>query len=91
MVGDLSELEMLRVLLWSRTIWATAMIDSAILLTTLIGGGIFATAYGLSYSHWKDHFLDQAAEQTINYLCKEGYVKYKRLPDGELELIPLEE
>jgi len=67
------------------------MIDSAILLTTLIGGGIFATAYGLSYSHWKDHFLDQATEQTINYLCKQGYVKYKYRSDGELELIPLEE
>jgi hypothetical protein len=33
---------------------------------------------------------EKAIEETIVYLCENGYVKHRELEDGEVEIIPLE-
>jgi hypothetical protein len=33
---------------------------------------------------------ERAIEDTITYLCKEGYIKHRHLSDCEIEIIPLE-
>jgi len=67
------------------------MIDDSYILTFIIVGGIFAIAYMIAWVQLKQKGNDDAIAATINHLCSEGYIKYKRREDGELVLIPLEE
>jgi hypothetical protein len=68
-----------------------AMIDDPYILTFIIVGGIFAIAYMIAYVQLKQKGNDDAISATINHLCNEGYIKYKKREDGELVLIPLKE
>jgi hypothetical protein len=67
------------------------MIDDPYILTFIIVGGIFVIAYMIAWVQLKQKGNDDAIAATINHLCSEGYIKYKRREDGELVLIPLEE
>lgn len=55
----------------------------------LIGGAsvcAFMIGREFSFKSW-----DRAAEATIEYLYENGYVKGKRLPDGDLEIFKINE
>ena len=58
--------------------------------TILIGGGIFTVSFLLGRDHGKKSSED-IIEQTIVYLCKEGFVFYKRDPNGEIEILKIED
>tara|TARA_R110000868_G_scaffold280521_2_gene540686 strand:- start:6950 stop:7162 length:213 start_codon:yes stop_codon:yes gene_type:complete len=55
--------------------------------TALISGGIFFVSYMLG--KWKgegEH--EKTIAYTIDHLIDEGFIKTKRLPNGEVEMIP---
>lgn len=58
-----------------------------LITTILIAGGIFAVSYYLG--RWsRDAEHEEVVEHTIKHLINEGYIKTRRLSDGELELLP---
>lgn len=40
---------------------------------------------------WNARRFDQISQMTIEFMYEEGYVKGKRLPDGDLEIFKLNE
>jgi len=52
--------------------------------------GVFYCSYSIGRNHSKQKD-DQLIEQTMLYLCHEGYLKHRRDRDGEIELIKLNE
>ena len=61
-----------------------------LLSTILISGGIFSISFLIGRDFGKKSSED-VIEQTILYLCNEGFVFYKRDPNGEIEILKLEE
>lgn len=58
--------------------------------TILISGGIFTVSFLLGRDYGKKSSED-IIEQTIVYLCNEGFVFYKRDPNGEIEILKIED
>lgn len=58
------------------------------LLTILVGGGIFALGYSLGKSHGQAN-QETIIEATIDHLIKDGYVYSKKDADGELVLVKI--
>jgi hypothetical protein len=57
------------------------------LAATLLSGGIFFVSYMLG--KWKgEGNHEKTIEITIDHLIDEGFIKTKRSPDGEVEMIP---
>jgi hypothetical protein len=57
------------------------------LAATLLSGGIFFVSYMLG--KWKgEGNHEKTIEITIDHLIDEGFIKIKRSPDGEVEMIP---
>jgi hypothetical protein len=57
------------------------------LAATLLSSGIFFVSYMLG--KWKgEGNHEKTVEITIDHLIDEGFIKTKRLPGGEVEMIP---
>lgn len=57
--------------------------------TLLVSGGIFVVSFLIGRSSAlsdKRELTDRLTENIIKYLCDEGFIKWKRRPDGEIEL-----
>lgn len=61
-----------------------------LLSTILLSGGIFTVSFLLGRDSGKKSSED-VIEQTILYLCNEGFMFYKRDPSGEIEILKIEE
>lgn len=59
-------------------------------LTLLLSGGIFGCAYMIGRNHGAG-IKDDTIEDTINYLIEEGFLRYKRVGNGEVEILKLDE
>jgi hypothetical protein len=58
--------------------------------TILVGGILLGCGYFLGkYSGQIER--DKIMSRTIDYLCAEGYLKYKELDDGDIELYKIED
>jgi len=57
-------------------------------MTAIVGGGIFIVSFliGRSFGTYEKGIV---VEELIKLLCEQGYLKYRHLPDGEIELIKL--
>lgn len=58
--------------------------------TLLVAGGIFLVSYNLGKQASRKT-SDEMIEQTIIYLCDEGYIKHERSRDGEIEIFKIED
>ena len=57
------------------------------LAAAVISGGIFFVSYTLG--KWRgEGNHEKTIEITIDHLIDEGFIKTKRLPNGEVEMIP---
>lgn len=57
--------------------------------TLLISGGIFVVSFVLgraSATVDKRQLIDDLTETIIKHLCDEGFIRWKRRADGEIEL-----
>jgi hypothetical protein len=56
-----------------------------------VGAGLLCAVcgYGIG-SNALSRNNERAIEDTIIYLCENGYVKHRELADGEVEIIPLD-
>lgn len=57
--------------------------------TLLVSGGIFVVSFFIgraSASIDKKQLIDDLTETIIKHLCDEGFIRWKRRPDGEIEL-----
>jgi hypothetical protein len=58
-----------------------------LLLTALIGGGIFFVSFMLG--RWSGlSKQEQIISDTFDFLIENDYLTIKKLPDGDIELIP---
>ena len=57
------------------------------LAAALISGGIFFVSYTLGKSRGEGNH-EKTIETTIDHLIDEGFIKTKKLPNGEVEMIP---
>jgi hypothetical protein len=57
-----------------------------LMATALISGGIFFVSYTLGKARGEG-IHEHTIANTIDHLIDEGYLKTKRLPDGEVELL----
>jgi len=58
--------------------------------TMIVAGTIFYCAYQIGRGDKNQH-RDEIINNTMIYLCKSGYVKWRKDEHGEIELIPLNE
>ena len=61
--------------------------------TILVAGGIFVVSFLLGRASAikdKRKLIDDLTETIIKHLCDEGYIKWKRLPDGDIELYKID-
>lgn len=61
-----------------------------LLSTILVASGIFIVSFLIGREHGKRSSFDEIIGQTILYLCNEGFIRYKRDRDGEIEIMKLE-
>lgn len=57
--------------------------------TLLVSGGIFVVSFFIgraSASIDKKQLIDDLTETIIKHLCDEGFIRWKRRPNGEIEL-----
>jgi hypothetical protein len=57
--------------------------------TIFVAGGIFIVSFLLgraSATVDKRQMIDDLTEMIIKHLCDEGFIRWKRRPDGEIEL-----
>jgi len=66
------------------------LIISPWVMTAIISGGIFIVSFLLGKSYGRLE-KDIIIEEVIKMLCNEGYVKYRHLPDGDIELFKLDD
>lgn len=59
-----------------------------LVLTLIVSGGIFGTSFILGFGFGKTE-KDRIIEETIKYLCDDGFLKYEDR-DGEIEIIRME-
>ena len=57
------------------------------LAAALISGGIFFVSYTLGKTRGEGNH-EKTIEATIDHLIEEGFIKTKKLPNGEVEMIP---
>jgi hypothetical protein len=60
------------------------------LSTILVSSGIFIVSFLIGKEHGKRSSTDEIIGHTILYLCNEGFIRYKRDRDGEIEIMKLE-
>lgn len=58
--------------------------------TAVIGGGIFIVSFFIGRWSIPDR-QDEIVENTINYLINDGYLKFRKNINGEIELLKIEE
>lgn len=59
-------------------------------LTVLVAGGIFIISYLLGKDSG-NRTTEKVIQETIVYLCNEGFVRYQRDKNGEIEILKIEE
>lgn len=57
------------------------------LAAALLSGGIFFVSYMLGKARGEGNH-EKTIETTIDHLINEGFIKTKKLPNGEVEMIP---
>ena len=75
--------------IWDIILWGVSLLDP-LAMTLLLSGGIFIISF-LICREANKRSTEQVIGDTIIYLCNEGFVRYERDENGEIEILRIEE